>query len=185
MYKDPTERSIVVIMKKDDKYMDEARNTLSGFIRKILANQRNNMQQLSKQVDAWTLTRYAANDKLRSSAKSNILKAIAGNDASWNTFLRFCQIMNFQKVIFTLQVVRENGLIDFYQETINNDHLRPSSSEDSDGDARDMATVDDIIRRLRQDCAAQELQIAAMRRVIQRHGLEAEVRVEVEYGEGV
>lgn len=184
MYKDPTERSIVTIMKKDDKYMDEARNTLSGFMRKIMAHQRTTMQWLSKRVDAWTLTRYAANDKLRSSAKSNILKAIAGNDASWNTFLRFCQIMNYQKVIVTLQVVREDSKFDFYQEAINNDYLRPILLDESELDIRDdMATKDELIQQLRQENVKLLLENDAMRKVINDHGLAAEVRFEI--GEGV
>lgn len=127
MYKSPTERTIAQILKKEDKYIDEVKNTPGHFIRKILAFNRVTMDQLNRKVDAWTAAKYAPNDKLRSSAKSNILKALAGNEPTWNTFIRLLDIMNYKEVTMTLQMLNAQGSVEFQQHTVVNDYVRPES----------------------------------------------------------
>lgn len=125
MYKDPNEKSLAEIMKKDDRYATDGTNSLSELGRKFLAYNRVTMPKLGKLVDAWTLTRFRPNDKLRSSAKSNALKAIADPEMTWNTFLRLCQILNFKRVNFTAQVITHDDQVQFYQTSIINPNVRP------------------------------------------------------------
>ena len=125
MYKDPNVKSIAEILKKDDKCVGEAKNSLSEFIRKILAYNRISQSKIGKLVDAWTVTRFQPNDKLRSSAKSNALKALADNEVTWNTFLRFCQILNFKRVNLTLQIETHDDQVQFYQSAVINTEVRP------------------------------------------------------------
>ncbi len=125
MYKAHNDKSIVEILKHADKCVGEARNSLGEFIRKILAFNNVTFTLLGKNIDDYTLTIFEPNDKLRSSAKSNAFKAIAVPEPTWNTFLRFGQIMNFKEMNFTVHIVTEHDQVQFYQSAVINTNMRP------------------------------------------------------------
>ena len=107
MYKDPNEKTLPIILEKDDKCVNEAGNALSEISRKLYAKNFITINKINKLVDTWTLLRYQPNDKLRSSAKSNALKALADRRMTWNTF---CKLGEILKNIMDLILIQNYGL---------------------------------------------------------------------------
>lgn len=181
MYKDPNEKSLAEILKKDDKCANEATNSLSELGRKMLAYNRISISKIGKLVDAWTITRFQPNDKLRSSAKSNALKAIADNQMTWNTFLRLCQILNFKRLNLTLQAITHDDQVQFYQTSIINTDVRPGE----EGYTPVAAIPEDPLARYMSKCQKAELVADQLAKKLSELGYDDEVKKILEESAGV
>lgn len=118
--------TIAQLLRLKDKGVSEADNTLSRLLRSMFDARGITPKELEQLVNQWVDKKYAGNDKHRSSAKSNVNRALAESSMSWKTFSRALDILKLKRVTITIQAEWPDGKVTYHQNT-----LTDKTSEDT------------------------------------------------------
>lgn len=110
--------TIVQLLKLKDKGVSEADNTLSRLLRSMFDARGITPREFEHLVNQWVDKKYAGNDKHRSSAKSNVNRAVAAPEISWKTFNRAMHILKLKRVTITIQAEWPDGKVTYHQDTL-------------------------------------------------------------------
>ena len=109
---------IAELLRLKDKGVSEASNTLSRLLRSMFDARGITPREFDNLVNQWADKKYKGNEKLRSSAKSNVNRAVAAPDISWKTFNRALAILRLKRVTITVQAEWPDGKITYHQDTL-------------------------------------------------------------------
>lgn len=109
---------IAELLRLKDKGVSEASNTLSRILRSMFDARGITPREFDNLVNQWADKKYKGNEKLRSSAKSNVNRAVAAPDISWKTFNRALDILRLKRVTITFQAEWPDGKITYHQDTL-------------------------------------------------------------------
>ncbi len=109
--------TIQSILRLPDRGRSIPGNVLSDLLRSIWDSRKITDREHDRYTDRWVARNYADNEKHRSSAKSNVNRALADPDMSYKTFMRGVSILPIRNAIFTLQVEWADGVITYHQAT--------------------------------------------------------------------
>lgn len=119
--------TIAQLLRLKDKGVSEANNTLSRLLRSMFDSRGITPKELEQLVNQWVDKKYAGNDKHRSSAKSNVNRALAEPSMSWKTFSRALDILKLKRVTITIQAEWPDGKITYHQNTLTDKNSEDSS----------------------------------------------------------
>lgn len=105
------------ILRLPDRGRSIPGNVLSDLMRSIWDSRKITDREHDRYTDRWVQKHYADNDKHRSSAKSNVNRALADPDMSYKTFMRGLGILPIRNAIFTVQIEWADGKITYHQAT--------------------------------------------------------------------
>lgn len=114
------EEDEVNIYTLSDWGVGKAKNTPAVFARSMLRARGFTANTVESYTNVW-VRHIADNDKLRSSTKSNILRALRKPEISWNTLNRLRSIFRLRKVTYYAKVLWEDGVETFHEHTVEGD----------------------------------------------------------------
>lgn len=123
-------QTIAQLLKRPDKGKEDANNALAVLARSIYDIRAITPREFDKLVTEYVTKKYPDNDKLRSSAKSNLNRSFADADLTWKTFVRLLNIFKIRKAVFTLQLEWPDRKVTYHQKTLTDGH----DEEDDESD---------------------------------------------------